>query len=65
MSKHKLVSIVITYFNKKEYISKTLNSIFSQSYKNYEIILVYDDENLHDLKFINFLLSKFKKKKLL
>ena len=64
MSKHQLVSIVITYFNKKEYISKTLNSIFSQSYKNYEIILVYDDENLHDLKFINFLLSKFKKKKI-
>ena len=54
MSKHPLVSIVITYFNKKKYINKTLNSIFSQSYKNYEIILVYDDENLYDLKFINF-----------
>ena len=65
MIKHPLVSIVITYFDKKEYINKTLNSIFSQSYKNYEIILVYDDESLYDLKFVNFLLSKFKKKKLL
>ena len=50
MTKYPLVSIVITYFNKKKYINKTLNSIFSQSYKNFEIILVYDDVNLHDLK---------------
>ena len=63
MSKYPLVSIVITYFNKKEYINKTLNSIFSQSYKNFEIILVYDDGNLHDLKLVNFLMIKFKKKK--
>ena len=65
MSKYPLVSIVITYFNKKKYINKTLNSIFSQSYKNFEIILVYDDVNLHDLKFVNFLMIKFKKKKII
>ena len=65
MSKYPLVSIVITYFNKKEYIRKTLKSIFSQSYKNYEIILVYDDESLNDLQLIELLLIKFKKKKLL
>lgn len=65
MSKYPLVSIVITYFNKKEYINKTLNSIFSQSYKNFEIILVYDDGNLHDLKLVNFLMIKFKKKKII
>ena len=63
MSKYPLVSIVITYFNKKEYIRKTLKSIFSQSYKNYEIILVYDDESLNDLQLIKLLLVKFKKKK--
>ena len=65
MNKYPLVSIVITYFNKKEYINKTLNSIFSQSYKNFEIILVYDDGNLHDLKLVNFLMTKFKKKKII
>ena len=65
MNKYPLVSIVITYFNKKEYINKTLNSIFSQSYKNFEIILVYDDGNLHDLKLVNFLITKFKKKKII
>ncbi len=65
MTKYPLVSIVITYFNKKEHINKTLNSIFSQSYKNFEIILVYDDGNLHDLKLVNFLMIKFKKKKII
>ena len=65
MSKYPLVSIVITYFNKKKYINKTLNSIFSQSYKNFEIILVYDDVNLYDIKFVNFLMIKFKKKKII
>ena len=65
MNKYPLVSIVITYFNKKEHINKTLNSIFSQSYKNFEIILVYDDGNLHDLKLVNFLMIKFKKKKII
>ena len=65
MSKHPLVSIIITYFNKKEYISKTLNSIFSQTYKNCEIILVYDDENLYDLQLIQLLMVKFKKKKII
>ena len=65
MNKYPLVSIVITYFNKKEHINKTLNSIFSQSYKNFEIILVYDDGNLHDLKLVNFLMTKFKKKKII
>ena len=65
MSKHPLVSIIITYFNKKEYINKTLNSIFSQTYKNCEIILVYDDENLYDLQLIQLLMVKFKKKKII
>ena len=41
--KKPLVSIIIPYF--KKFIKKTINSIFNQSYKNLELILVYDDEN--------------------
>ena len=52
MRKEPLVSIIITYFKKKKYVSKTLNSIFSQFYKNYEIVFVYDDSNKADLNFI-------------
>ena len=53
-----LVSIIIPYYKKKNYISTTINSAISQSYKNIEIIIVYDDENYDDLK----LLEEIKKK---
>ena len=65
MNRYPLVSIVITYFNKKKFILKTLNSILQQSYKNYEILFVYDDKNRSDLKYIKKLINKFKKKKIL
>ncbi len=47
-----LVSIIIPYFKKKNYFISTLNSILKQSYKKYEIFIVYDDENKNDLNFI-------------
>jgi len=62
--KKPLVSIVITYFNKKKFIGKTLKSVFDQTYKNYELIFVYDDTNKKDLLLIKKLLQKFKRKKL-
>ena len=34
------VSVVIPIYNEEKYILKTLNAITSQSYKNYEVILV-------------------------
>ena len=65
MKNNPLISIVITYFNKREFISETLESILKQTYKNFELVLVYDDGNKKDLKFIKNLLKKFKKKKLI
>ena len=65
MKKKPLISIVITYYKKKKYIKKTLNSILNQSYKNYEVIFVYDDEEKEDLKNIKKLIILFKKKKLI
>ena len=62
---NQLISIVITYFKKKKFISKTLNSIKQQFYQNFEIILVYDDPNLSDIDFIKKKLKIFKKKKLI
>ena len=43
------VSIILPYYRKINYVKKTINSILSQSFKDFEIILVYDDEDLHDL----------------
>ncbi len=58
------VSIIISYFKKDKYIKKTLESIRRQSFKNYEIIFVYDDENKNELELINKLLKPFKNKKI-
>ena len=53
-----LISIIIPYYKKKEFIAETLNSIFNQTYKNYEIIIIYDDESLNDLKYLKELVKE-------
>lgn len=60
-----LVSVIVPYFKKKKYIQKTINSITSQSYKNLEIIIIYDDEDLTDLKLLNKIKISDKRIKLL
>ena len=52
----KTVSIIIPYYGKLNWIKKTLKSVFAQTYKNYEIIIIYDDENKYDLKKIQNLI---------
>ncbi len=57
-----LISIVIPYYKKKKYISQTINSIIKQSYKNFELILIYDDPDKSDLKYIKKIIKKIKRK---
>ena len=44
------ISIIITVFNEEKYISKCLNSLVNQTYKDWEIIIV-DDGSLDSSKF--------------
>ena len=60
-----LVSIIIPYYKKKEYILKTINSILNQSYTQFEIIIIYDDENLSDLNYLDKLFKSEKKIKII
>lgn len=53
-----LISIIIPYYKKKKFITKTLNSIKNQSYKYFEAIIVYDDEDLSDFYFIKNIIHK-------
>ena len=54
----RLISIIIPYYKKKKYIEQTLRSILSQKYKNFEILIVYDDIDKEDL----YLIKSLKKK---
>ena len=56
-----LVSIITPYFRKKEFFKQTIKSVQNQTYKNIEMIVIYDDENLDDLKFIQSIVKKDKR----
>ena len=60
-----LISIILTYYKKKKYIKKTIGSIIGQSYKNFQLIFVYDDIDKKDLNYIQKIIKKIKNKKLI
>ena len=61
----KYVSVIVPYYKKKKFIQATLNSILNQTYKHFEIILVYDDEDKTDLSFLKKLQKKDKRIKII
>ena len=52
------VTIIIPYKNNLKYLLLALNSVFNQSYKNFKLIIVYDDVLKKDLKKIQIYLKK-------
>ena len=56
-----LVSIIIPYYKKRKYIAGTLKSVLKQTYRNLEIIIIYDDQERKDLKFIKQLINSDKR----
>lgn len=46
------ISIIVTTYNRKDLLCKTLNSILNQTYKNFEIIVI---DNYSDYNFIEFI----------
>ena len=65
MNKLPYVTIIIPYKNNLDYLFSALKSVFKQSYKNFKIIIIYDDEDKSDLfKIKNFFKSITIKKKI-
>ena len=48
----KSISIIIPYYKKEKYFKKTINSILNQTFRNFEVLIVFDEENLNNLEFI-------------
>jgi teichuronic acid biosynthesis glycosyltransferase TuaG len=66
MKKLPFVTIIIPYKNNLDYLFIALKSVFNQSYKNFKILVVYDDEDNSDLsKIKKFLKSINTRKKIL
>tara|TARA_Y100000816_G_scaffold4488_1_gene2730 strand:+ start:736 stop:963 length:228 start_codon:yes stop_codon:yes gene_type:complete len=60
-----LVSVIIPYYKKKNFILDSINSVVSQTYKKIEILIVYDDESYEDLKFLEKIKNKDERIKLI
>jgi len=65
IDKNFLVSIIIPYHKKKKFFSSTIKSIKNQIFKNYELIVIYDDKNLKELIFVKNQLKKIKNTRLI
>ena len=55
----KLVSIILPYYKNKKTIEETINSVLLQTYKNFELIIVYDDKDQNDFDFLNKIIQKY------
>ena len=53
-----LVSIIIPYYKKKNYIKKTINSILRQTYKKFEVIIINDEPGELSKNILSFLQKK-------
>ena len=47
-----LVSVIIPYYKSKKLIKKSVNSVLNQTYKNLEVIIIYDENTKKNLNFI-------------
>ena len=59
-----LISVIIPYYKKKQYIASAINSVLRQTYRNLELIIIYDDMNLDDLNILKSIKKKDKRIKI-
>ena len=60
MYKKNFISIIIPYHKKKNFFKETIESISNQSYKNFEVIIIYDDTDKSELDYVKKTIKNFK-----
>ena len=63
--KKNLISIIVPYRRKKKFFQQTINSIKNQTYKEFELIIIYDDAKKLELNFVKKAIQTIKKKKII
>ena len=48
-----LVSVIIPYYKKKNYIKKSVKSVLNQTLKDFELIIINDEPGIESSKFLN------------
>ena len=56
-----LISIILPYYKKKDFISLTVDSILKQTYKNFEIIIVNDEQSAESKNILENIKKKDKR----
>ena len=59
------VSIIVPTYNRKQLLKRAINSVFNQTCKNWELIIVDDGSNDSTVEYINSLVMKFENIKLI
>ena len=57
------VDIIVPVYNSQKYISKTINSVFRQTYKNWKLIIIDDASTDDTKKILDTIYKKNKNKK--
>jgi glycosyltransferase involved in cell wall biosynthesis len=60
-----LISIIITFYNEEKLLSRCLNSVLNQTYKEFEVVLINDGSTDNSLSIANSFKSKFENFKLI
>ena len=63
--KKNLISIIVPYRRKKKFFQQTINSIKNQTYKKFELIIIYDDIEKLELNFVKKVIKNIRKKRII
>ena len=47
-----LVSVIIPYYKKRNFVRETIISVINQSYENFEVLVIFDDTNINDYEYV-------------
>ena len=61
----KTVSVIMPYYKKKNYFKEAYCSVLSQNIKSLEIIIIYDDNDHSEIKFLRKIVNNRKNTKII